>query len=69
MREEDGANCIFVDEKYKDLFIHCLNYQEDAVHYFSKKDYFSAMGCANYAYGILEAILFIEKGIVKYVGP
>lgn len=51
-----------LDKKYSSLFEHCLNYKKDAEHYHSKKDYFSSFGCSNYAYGILEGLLFLEKG-------
>lgn len=37
-------------------------YKEDAEYYYQKADYFSAFGCANYAYGILEGIISKEKG-------
>lgn len=51
-----------LNKKYSSLFEHSLNYKKDAEHYYSHGDYFSSLGCANYAYGILEAILFTEKG-------
>ncbi|MFA5049740.1 MAG: DUF357 domain-containing protein [Candidatus Micrarchaeia archaeon] len=49
-------------KKYPKLFEHILNYKKDSEHYYFKKDYFSSLGCANYAYGILEGLLFNEKG-------
>lgn len=51
-----------LDKKFPKLFEHVLNYTKDANHYYSKKDYFSCLGCANYAYGILEGLLFEETG-------
>ena len=36
------------------------NYYTDAKHFYEKKDYFSAFGAANYAYGIIDALLIIE---------
>ncbi len=32
-------------------------YYEDTKYYYSKKDYFTAFGCINYAHGLLDAIL------------
>jgi hypothetical protein len=32
-------------------------YYEDTKYYASKKDYFTAFGCVNYAHGLLDAIL------------
>lgn len=51
-----------LDKKYFKLFQHSLNYKKDAEHYYSKEDYFSSFGCSNYGYGILEGLLFLEKG-------
>ncbi|MDD5022771.1 MAG: DUF357 domain-containing protein [Candidatus ainarchaeum sp.] len=51
-----------LNEKYPSIFDHCLNYFKDSKHYFEKKDYFSSLGCSNYAYGMLESLLFLEKG-------
>jgi len=50
------------DTKYKKIYEHCLNYFIDAKYYFEKNNYFSSLGCSNYAYGMLESILLLEKG-------
>ncbi len=47
-------------EKYENAYRWAKNYLSDAKHYFDKGDYFSAFGCANYAYGIIDAILIHE---------
>lgn len=36
-------------------------YYRDAVHYFSKGDYFTSFGCSDYAYGLLDAILLVKE--------
>lgn len=35
-------------------------YYEDTKYYATKKDYFTAFGCINYAHGLLDAILKIQ---------
>ena len=50
-----------LNKKYPELFEHSLNYKKDSEHYFSKEDYFSSFGCSNYAFGILESLLYKEK--------
>jgi len=52
-------------EKYAKSYEWAGNYLTDAKHYFEKGNYFSAFGCANYAYGIIDGILIHEgkKGI------
>jgi hypothetical protein len=47
-------------EKYANPYDWAKNYLSDAKHYFEKGDYFSAFGCANYAYGIIDGILIQE---------
>ncbi len=47
-------------EKYSEVFDWVTNYFNDSKHFFSKKDYYSAFGAANYAYGMLDAILIFE---------
>ena len=47
-------------EKYAKSYDWAKNYLDDAKHYFEKGDYFSAFGCANYAYGIIDGILIHE---------
>jgi len=46
--------------KYEKSHRWAKNYLHDAKHYFEKGDYFSAFGCANYAYGIIDGILIQE---------
>ncbi|MEK6979393.1 MAG: DUF357 domain-containing protein [Candidatus Micrarchaeota archaeon] len=47
-------------EKYPSVHEWAENYYKDAKHYFEKKDYFTAFGAANYAYGIIDGILIME---------
>ncbi|NYZ77225.1 DUF357 domain-containing protein [Candidatus Micrarchaeota archaeon] len=47
-------------EEYAEPYEWAKNYLSDAKHYFKKEDYFSAFGCANYAYGIIDGILIHE---------
>ena len=47
-------------EKYARPYEWAKNYLNDAKHYYEKEDYFSSFGCANYAYGIIDAILIQE---------
>ncbi len=37
------------------------NYFNDSKHFYEQKDYFTSFGAANYAYGMLDAILIAEK--------
>lgn len=46
--------------KYPQVLEYAENYSNDARHFFAKKDYFTAFGAANYAYGFLDAVLVIE---------
>ena len=46
--------------RYANPYNWARNYRSDAKHYFDKGDYFSAFGCANYAYGIIDAVLIQE---------
>lgn len=48
--------------KYTTQLDFAETYWKDAKYYYEKGDFFTAFGCANYAYGILEGILIIEKG-------
>ncbi len=50
-----------LSEKYAKSYEWAKNYLDDAKHYFDKGDYFSAFGCANYAYGIIDGILVHES--------
>ncbi len=47
-------------ERYAKPYQWAKNYLHDAKHYFERGDYFSAFGCANYAYGIIDGILIKE---------
>ncbi len=49
-----------LDTKYEKTFLHSLNYLNDAKYFYEKKDYFSAFGAANYAYGCLDGLLILE---------
>ena len=46
--------------KYGNAYEWAANYLNDAVHFYEKGEYFSAFGCANYAYGIIDGILITE---------
>ncbi len=46
------------DEKILDM---AMRYYEDAKYYLSKKDYFTAFGCINYAHGLIDAIRMKSK--------
>jgi hypothetical protein len=48
------------DARYPSVLEWAENYMTDAQHYFEKKDYFTAFGAANYAYGIIDGILIAE---------
>lgn len=50
-----------LDRKHPDICSWAENYKNDAIHFFNKEDYFSAFGCANYAYGMLESIFMFES--------
>ncbi|MBN2478119.1 DUF357 domain-containing protein [Candidatus Micrarchaeota archaeon] len=54
-----------LDSKYPAILEYALNYLEDAKHYHENEDYFTSFGCANYSYGIIEGIIFREKGIPR----
>lgn len=55
-------------KKYADAYAWARNYLEDAIHFFEKGDYFTAFGCANYAYGIVDGILITEGSTGKKRG-
>ena len=48
-------------EKYPQILEWVENYCNDAEHFYKNKDHFSAFGAANYAFGIIDAVLIIEK--------
>ncbi len=49
-----------LEERYSKVIGHAKNYLEDAKFFYAQKDYFSAFGAANYAYGCLDALLILE---------
>ena len=49
-----------LDIKYSAAIAWAENYLHDSEHFYRKKDYYSAFGAANYAYGIIDGILIIE---------
>jgi len=50
-----------LDKKYKEVYEYALNYRNDAEHYHNKEDYFTSFGSANYAYGMLEALIMLYE--------
>ncbi|MFH2106725.1 MAG: DUF357 domain-containing protein [Candidatus Micrarchaeota archaeon] len=48
-------------KKYDEVLEWAVNYFHDSKHFFDKGDYFSAFGAANYAYGIIDGLLILEK--------
>ena len=49
-----------LSSKYDTVVQWADNYYTDSKHFYEKKDYFSAFGAANYAYGIIDALLILE---------
>lgn len=56
-----------LDKKYPEIYSHVLNYKNDSIHFFSKNDYFTSFGAANYAYGHIDSILILEKLRDKFI--
>jgi len=50
-------NDIPITEPQKKIAELARQYYEDTKYYATKKDYFTAFGCINYAHGLLDAIL------------
>ncbi len=50
-----------LQEKYPQILQWVENYLYDAEHFYKNKDYYSAFGAANYAFGIIDGILIIES--------
>ena len=50
-----------LDRKYPRILDWVRNYQKDAQHFYERGDYFSAFGAANYAFGIIDGILILER--------
>ena len=46
--------------RYEEVFEWASNYFKDSKHFYDKGDYFTSFGAANYAYGMIDAILIIE---------
>ncbi len=46
----------------KNIIELATQYFEDTKYYATKKDYFTAFGCINYAHGLLDAIIKQEGG-------
>jgi hypothetical protein len=53
--------------KYPALMETARNYGKDAEHFYSKGDYFTSFGAANYAYGFMDAILILEGIREKHI--
>jgi len=49
-----------LEPKYPEVLEFAENYFRDAKHFYDKKQYFTAFGAANYAYGFIDAVLVIE---------
>ncbi len=47
-------------KKYAAILEWVENYLFDAEHFYKNKDYYSAFGAANYAYGMVDALLILE---------
>ena len=47
--------------KYPEPMKWAENYLHDAEHFYKEGKYFTAFGAANYAYGIIDGILIIER--------
>lgn len=56
-----------LNNKYQESFKWAENYLADSQYYFSKADYFSSFGCANYAYGIIDGLLIAENSMDKSI--
>lgn len=49
-----------LDSRYPEVLKWAENYLFDSKYFFNNKDYFSAFGSANYAFGIIDGILIIN---------
>lgn len=45
-----------IDEEQSKIIELASQYYEDTKYYLEKKDYFTAFGCINYAYGLLDSV-------------
>jgi len=59
MYEENIKNIekINLDDTQKKIIKLASQYYEDSKYYYSKKDFFTAFGCINYAHGLLDSII------------
>ena len=59
MYEENIKNIekINLDDAQKKTVKLASQYYEDSKYYYSKKDFFTAFGCINYAHGLLDSII------------
>ena len=59
MYEENIKNIekIKLDDSQKKTVKLASQYYEDSKYYYSKKDFFTAFGCINYAHGLLDSII------------
>lgn len=59
MYEENIKNIekINLDDAQKKIIKLASQYYEDSKYYYSKKDFFTAFGCINYAHGLLDSII------------
>ncbi len=48
-------------DKYREMYERAEQYYRDSKHYFEKEDYFTSFGASDYAYGILDAIEWVEN--------
>lgn len=54
---EDNVKKVTISSNNQKIVELARQYCEDAKYYRSKKDYFTAFGCINYAHGLLDALL------------
>ena len=59
MYEENIKNIekINLDDSQKKIVNLASQYYQDSNYYYSKKDFFTAFGCINYAHGLLDSII------------
>lgn len=59
MYEENIKNIekINLDDAQKKIIKLASQYYGDSKYYYSKKDFFTAFGCINYAHGLLDSII------------
>ena len=59
MYEENIKNTekINLDDTQKKIIKLASQYHEDSKYYYTKKDFFTAFGCINYAHGLIDSII------------